>query len=396
MRRVVAIAVLLVAAPAAAHADDVVTFRVDGAAPASSSAPRNAALDEAFKAATRRALEELSSPEALATQQDVIEREVVKRARLWVASFKVVKQTDRDSTVALEVDVRIDMIKLRDRLVELDVELATQGGTGDPEPGGGSAARKATLLLRVTTVEGAYATYGAQQSDRVPAAADAEVALARRGLALVPAPASGPAAKAGEGLPLGDDGARALAGDARADVVVIAGLEILSPGPVRGVRGVATWARAWVRVLDVAAGGKVIGESQAARGATGEASALVASTAARAALLEAIATALPRRDPEAADAAPVLPLPTAADGEVLVRIRGASGSQVAAVLAYLQGAQGVKKARLRRLAGSEVVLAVRGVRTERLAALIRGAADLGARAKVDGAAVEVTLGQGGS
>jgi hypothetical protein len=241
----------------------------------------------------------------------------------------------------------------------------------------------------VSTVEGATATYGAAPSDRVPAADDAVKALERRGLSSLAAPASGPEAKAGEGLPLSDDDARSYAGDAGAQLVVIAGVEQGAPGPVRGARGVASLSRAVVRVLDVTTGA-VVGEGRAARGATGTGAAQVSSEATRSALLEAIALALPRTDPDAAQG-PALPLPAAKDGEVLVRVRGATGAQVASVETYLSGAQGIKSVKLRRLGAGEVILAVKGQRAERVGALIRGAADLGAKAKVADGAVEVTL-----
>jgi hypothetical protein len=387
-RLVLAVAMLLWLG-ASAWADDVVTYRTSGAAPGDSAddkVARTTALDEAFKDATRRALDDLAAPDAVAKKAGDVETEVVRRARLWVSSFKVVQQTYKNGSLTVQVDVKIDTAKMRDRLVELGVEVG--GGTTVPPPDRSDSPRTVTLLLRVTTVEGAIATYGADQSDRVPGAADAETTLGRRGLSTLGAPATGAAARAGEGLPLSDDDARRYGSDVGAMIVVIAGVEQGAPGPVRGAKGVACLSRAHVRVVAVATGA-VVGEAQTARGATGTGAAQVSAEATRTALLEAIALAVPRVDP--VESGPALALPAAKDGEVLVRVRGATGAQTAAVETYLSGAQGVKSVRLRRLGAGEVVLSVRGQRAERVGALVRGAADLGAKARVDGDAVEVTL-----
>ena len=384
MRLLIAIA-LLCGLAATAAAEEVVSYKVNGAAPATGDdkADRTRALDEAFKAATRAALDELG-----AAGGETVDREIVKRARLWVASFKVSAQATRSGSYVVDVDVKIDIAKLRDKLVELEVSLSPPDGAG----GSSELVPAATLLLRVSTIEGALATYGAGQValDRVPGADAAETSLRRHGLDVVAAPASGPAAKPGEGLPLSDDAARGYAGDARATIAVIAGVEQAAPGPVRGARGVAGLARAHVRIVDTE--GRVLGEGRSARGATGAGAAQVADAASRAALLDALVTALPARRTAIVDVGhPVLPLPAAREGTVLVRLRGATGTQTAAVKAHLAAAQGIKSVTVRRYGGGEVVLAVRGQRAERVGALIRGASELGARAKVEGGAVEVKL-----
>jgi hypothetical protein len=390
------LAFLVVAALAGpALAEDVVTYRAAGTAPDGPDASddqgaRTAALDEAFKAATRAAVEEQTSPEARAGAADAIDREVVKRARLWVSSFKVTKQSTRDGVLALDVDVRIDVAKLRARLVELNVAVGGGAGATTQEPA--PSTRSATLLLRVTTIEGALATFGIGQSTNVPGADGAEAALRRAGLATVPAPGSGPAAKAGDGLPLSDDAARALAGDANARIVVIAGVDQSAPGRVRGARTVGGLARAQVRILDTDGGGRLLGQARAVRGASGQGAAQVAEAATRAALLDAIDQALPRERRDVPEAGPVRDLPKARDGEVLVRIRGGTGAQVAAIQAYLASAQGTKGVALRRLAGGETVLGIRGLRAERIGALVRGASELVAKARIEGGAVEITVG----
>jgi len=390
-RLVLAIGALGVVAALAgpALAEDAVVYKTDGAAPdgpdaSDDQAARTAALDEAFKDATRHAIDEAAAPEARAGKQEAIEREIVKRARLWVASFKVTRQTSKGGILTLDVDVKIDVAKVKARLTELGIAL---GGGAAAEPRT-PATRTATLLVRVTTIEGAIATFGAAPTDRVPGATDAAELLRRAGIATVPAPASGGAVKAGEGVPLSDDAARALAGEAHAQLAVIAGVDQGAPGRVRGAHTVAALARASVRIVDD--GGRVLGQARSVRGASGQGAAQAADAASRAALLDAIRAALPRKA-VVPERGPAKSLPAARDGEVLVRVRGGTGKQVAAVQSYLAAAQGTKGVTLRRFAGGETVLGVRGQRAERIGALVRGAAQLGAKARIDGGAVEITL-----
>lgn len=381
--RILSILAVLVALAGTARAD-VVTYTVEGRAAGDETTGRTAALDQAFELAAMDAVDAVMTSLQQKQWLQELKTEIFARARLWVASFKV-KSTKQDGgDLVLTVDVRVDVDKLRVKLVELGVALegALEPTSGDDAP---IAARDAVLLLRVTTVEGATYTFGDARDDGVPGAADAEASLARRGLALVPVAAAG--STRAEGLPIGDDAARALARDADAEVAIIAAVEIGAPGRVRGATGVAALARAQVRAIDVASG-RVLGTAQAARGSTGTAAAEVSANAVRAALLEALAVALPRREPAAA--APALPLPAAGKNEVLVRIRGATGAETEAIRAYLVDAK-VKKVSLRRIAGDEIVYAVLGSKAAHLVSLIAGGADLHADARAVDGAVEVMV-----
>ncbi len=356
---------------------DVTTYTVEG-----KGADRTKALDDAFQVATRKALDTLVTAPAQKQAQETLDTEVLARARLWVASFKV--QAERDGTpYEADVDVRIDVDKLRDKLVDLGVTLRDAVVVDDGEPA--EAAREAVLLLRLDTVEGAYFTFGEAADDGVLGVGDAEVSLARRGLALVAAPGgSSPKAK---GAPIADDAARELASDAGAEVALVAWMDVAAPGRVRGAAGVATLAHAEVRAID-AATGRVLGTGRAARGATGDAAAVVSATAVRAALLEAIAVAIPRREPTSSSA--VLPLPAAGKGQVLARLRGATGVEVQTIRTYLLATQGVKQVSLRRIAADEIVLGVKGLKADRVAALIRSGNDR-ADVRVTDGAVEVEI-----
>jgi len=380
-----AVLALLLLLAGTAHAD-VETFHAEGSATGDATTGKSAALDAAFRLATMAAVDQLAPVVSQKLAMQALKDEVFARARLWVASFKIKATTEGGGELTLGVDVRIDLDKLRDKLVELGVALYQRTAEPAETEDAPAGARDAVLLMRVDTVEGPIYSFGEGQDERVPGADDAEASLARRGLALVLAPARGGAASTG--LPTGDDAARDLARDAGAEVAIIAAVDVAAPGRVRGAAGVATLAHAQVRAIDVATG-RVLGASQAARGATGNGASEVSGMAVRAALLEALAVALPRREP--ASAAPALPLPVAGKGEALVRIRGATGAEAEAIRAYVVSAQGVKRASLRRIGADEVIYAIRGLAADRVSALIRGAGELRADARVVEGAVEVTI-----
>src|SRR5215207_4554816 len=94
MKRALALAVLaLVAAAGPAAAEDVATYETAGAADAAAADARTRALDVAFAAAVRAAVADVVPADELGRRRDELERQIVARARLWVASFKVVNQS---------------------------------------------------------------------------------------------------------------------------------------------------------------------------------------------------------------------------------------------------------------------------------------------------------------
>ncbi|MCB9575390.1 MAG: hypothetical protein H6709_25215, partial [Kofleriaceae bacterium] len=185
-----ALGVAVVLGAAGVAAADVGTFAVEGSAPADLGDARTAALDQAFQAATAAALDELTTAAARAPQADTITTEVLRRARLWVASFKVTSQRTAGDRLELSVAVRIDLDKLRAKLEDLGVPL---GGDAGPAPVG-SHARGATMLLRLQTPEGVTSTYGPSGDASLGLAVLVGPVLATRGLVPVPAPGSGPRA----------------------------------------------------------------------------------------------------------------------------------------------------------------------------------------------------------
>ena len=100
---------------------------------AGASDARTRALDAAFASAVTEAVADLAG-KAARTQGAAVDREIVKRARRFVASFAVTAERPGADQLELDVDVRIDHDKVRARLLELGVELRaapTRATVGD-------------------------------------------------------------------------------------------------------------------------------------------------------------------------------------------------------------------------------------------------------------------------
>jgi hypothetical protein len=148
--RRVAAGLALIALAAVAHAD-VVTYPSHGSAAATDADARTRALDAAFASAVTEAVADLAGKNARA-QAAAVDREIVRRARRFVASFAVTTEHPGADRFEVDVDVRIDRDKVRTRLLELGVGLADAPPV---EPGPPAIQpRAATLLYRVTGVAG--------------------------------------------------------------------------------------------------------------------------------------------------------------------------------------------------------------------------------------------------
>ena len=379
----------LVAGAAPAAAEDVATYDARGGADEAGGDARTRALDAAFASAVTEAVAELAGAAARARQAD-IEREILRRARRFVASFQVKGQTSVGGRLELEVAVRVDRDKLRARLTELGVATrATPPPPPAPPVAAGKA--KAALLLRVVGAGPTYATFGAAASLDTPGLHVVAAALDRAGFAVVPPPGAGPAPGDGGALPVDDDGARALAGSVKAQVAVVVGIRVGALGPVRGVPIAAAPSEAHLRVIDVATGA-VLAQATIGAGAwgRGERVPLAAVDAAAAAISAAAwpeAGAPPARTPTVEG-----PAVTARQG-VTVRIRGARAWPAAAALkAQLAGAPGVERVLYAGVGAEQVALAVIGSTASRIAGVVRTVPGVDARVAVDGGAVEVLLG----
>ena len=379
MRSVLIAVALAVMTPGVAHAEDVVPYETEGEADTSGGDPRVAALDAAFASAVEMALGELVSADVRAARKADLDKEIVGRARLWVAKFTVNKDTTVGDRRQLAVTVRVDRDKMLARLAELDV-----------------ATKLVTLLLRIDDPAGPRATYGSGGEKDVPGSAALTSALRGAGMLPKRAPASGAVATVGGTLPLDDDEAIAIAEGVRADVAAVAGVTIGQPVAVRGIAIAAVPVSATVRMIE-RRGKKVIGQGSATFATMGVEPTVIGKTVEHAVVAAASDVLPPQRQVLAAgrtfsgDDTPI-----SEPGVVLVRLPAKTPwGLVAAELKYLQGAKGVKTAVLRRLSpGGWVIGVATAESVERVSQIVKKAptAETTVKVKVSGDIIDVALG----
>lgn len=382
-------------AAASAYAEDIVAYQAEGDAPSGSSDARVMALDEAFANAVQTALTELVSAETRTARKAEIDKELVGRARLWVAKFSVTKDETIEARRELTVSVRIDRDKLRARLGELGIAVkdasSTAGGTGG-DATAAAAARTATILLRVMTPAGIRADYGAGAETDVPGLGALTSVLRTSGFAVRRAPAAGPAATGDSELPLSDEEAAALANEAKAEVVAIAGVKVGQSVPVRGQATTGALVTAHVRLVD-RTDNRVVGQGMATAGAAGA----DAGYAIDRALAGAVADVLPPATEKlsAAGAFAGVDTPVAEPGMVLVRLPARTPyTSVLLEQKFLAGAKGIRAATLRRLSPAGWVIGVATAEPiEQIARIAKKApsTSTAAAVKIVGEIVEVTL-----
>ncbi len=341
----------LMALAVPAHAEDIATYDTDGDAELSGADPRVAALDEAFGKAINLALIDVVSPDVRGAKKADLDREIVSHARLWVAKFTVTKDTTGDDRRQLKVTVRVDRDKVRSKLAELNIPVMTAGEA--------SKGRSVTILLRVTDGATVRASYGATAEKELPGLGALASALRTGGMSIKRAPASGPAAKPTGDLPLDDNEADALGGDAKAELVAIAGVTVGPPALVRGLPTTAVLVTAHVRMLE-RRGRKVVGQGTASVAARGSDPAVIGH-AVEHALVGASLDVLPpaRQSLTQASGFSGDDTPLSEAGVVLVRLAPKTPwGLVAAEQKYLAGAKGVQRAVIRRLSPGGWVIGV--------------------------------------
>jgi len=383
---VVSLVLVLLAVPA--RAEDIATYDAEGDADAGGADPRVAALDEAFGRAVGLALIDIVAADVRSARRADLDREIVARARLWVAKFTVVRDTTADDRRQLKVSVRVDRDKVRAKLTELGIPVMTAGEA--------SKGRSVTVLLRIASPTGVRASYGATAEKDLPGLGALSGALRTGGMSIKRAPASGPAARADGELPLGDEEAEALGADAKAELVAIAGVSVGPPVVLRGIPTNGMLVTAHVRLLE-RRGKQIVGQGRATVGARGTEPAIV-EHAIEHALIAASTDVLPPPKQTLGPAGGFTgdDTPLAEAGVVLVRlVRGTPFALVAAEQKYLSGAKGVQRAVLRRLSPSGWVIGVTTTESiDRIATIAKKAptADTTAKVRVTGDVVEVTLG----
>jgi hypothetical protein len=376
--------------PPAARAEDIAAYEAEGEADAGAGEPRVAALDDAFGRAVGQALAELLDAEARKANKAAINEHILGRARLWVARFTVARDETIDGRRRLTVTVRVDRDKVRARLAELGIEASPAGE--QPRPGG----RSVVILLRTAggRAEEARASFGPRGEMDPPGFGALAGALRGAGMAIRRAPASAPAPRPDGELPLDDDAADAIVGEARADAAAIAGVAVADPVAARGVPGQVVLVTARVRLL--ASGKQLLGQGAAAAAARGTDPQVIAAAIDRA-LAAAVTDVLPPPRQELGKGPGFTgdDVPVAEPGVVLVRLAPKTPwGLVAAEQKWLAGAKGVKLAVLRRASPSGWVIGVTTSESvERIAQIVRKAPASGASAKVKvvGELVEVTL-----
>ncbi len=379
---------VLVGTFASARAEDVVAYQVDGDADAGATDARVAALDEAFSKAVSQALNDLLDPDVRRQNKPVLDRELIDHARLWVATFKVIKEAVADDRKQLSVSVRVDRDRLRIRLAELNV------ATRVPDPAAASAVA-ATVVLRIATPEGVRATYGLAAEKDVPGLAALSSVLRRANMAIKRAPASGPAAKADGELPVDDDTAEALAAEVKADLIAIAGVTVGAPVPLRGIDAIGVLVTARVRLFDRKAH-KALGQASAVTAARGTDPGVVGNAIDRA-LVSAAADVLPAPAQKLSQAQTFsgTDAPVGEPGIVLVRLaRTTPWGMVQSELKHLLGARGVSRATLRHVSPSGWVIGVATTESiDRIASIVKKppASDTVAAVRIVGDVVEVAL-----
>jgi hypothetical protein len=382
------LALAVALAPGVARAEDLAVYEVEGEADASAADPRVAALDEAFSRAVGQALGELVDAEARKANKAALSEHILGRARLWIARFTVTKDETADGRRQLTVTVRIDRDKLRARLGELNIGTAPPGEQARP------GAKAAVILLRTADARGVRASFGARAEKDPPGLGALASALRGGGMVIRRAPAAGPAPRADGDLPLDDDAAESLAGEAKAELAAIAGVSVGEPVAARGVAQPVVLVTAHVRL--VGAGKKLLGQGAAAAAARGTEPAVIDAAIDRA-LVAAAADVLPPSRPELGKGQGFSgeDVPVAEPGVVLVRLAPKTPwGLVAAELKWLAGARGVRLAVIRRASPSGWVIGVTTSESvERISQIARKppATDTSAKVKVVGDIVEVAL-----
>lgn len=370
-----------------ARAEDIVAYDTEGDAEVSGSDPRVAALDEAFARAVTLAIAEIVAADVRSASKADLDRELVGRARLWVAKFTVLKDATDGDRRQLKVTVRVDRDKVRAKLAEMNIATMTAGEA--------SKGRSVTVLLRVGDGEAVRATYGAAADKDLPGLAALSGALRAGGMTVKRAPAAGPAARVDGELPLGDDEAEALAAEAKVDLAAIAGVSMGREVAVRGIASSGVLVTAHVRLIE-RRGKKVVGQGVATTAARGTDPALI-KHAVDAALVAATTDVLP---PSRQALAPAqgftgddTPAPEA--GVVLVRMSPKTPwGIVNAELKHLQGAKGVQRAVLRRLSPGGWVIGVTTTESiERIAQIVKKppATDTSVKMRIAADIIELTL-----
>jgi hypothetical protein len=386
MRRV-EVAVLVAAAGLSARIGpataDVVTHDVRGRVDDAGADPRTRALDAAFVSAVSEAVAELVG--AIPSEKVVeVDREILARARRFVASFQVQAQASSGGWLEVAVAVRVDHDKLRARLIELGIAVRSTA----PPPSPVNRPR-AVLLLRVTGAGPTMANFGAASASTMPGLRHITDALDRVGVSVLAAPTHGLVVNGGGVLPTDDHSARAMAREIDAQLALIVGIRVGELGPVRGTPYQAAPADVAMRAIEVATGA-VIGEISTSAGAWGRGERIPLDAADAAAVALASVWSLqpaPTRRPSYS-------APRFAPRQgISVRVHGDRVWAAATSLkAELAKAAEVKRVFFAGISAEQIVLEVVGSTVANLAAVVRLFGASGGQVAIEGRTIDLALG----
>jgi hypothetical protein len=355
---------LIAAAPAQARAQQTVRLEASGQAAVGQSGARTMALDSAFAAAVGRALQTLLSPAQRAQHEAALRESVLRRARLFVASYQVVAERSQDGRVQVDISASIDLDRLRQTLSGIGITVAATPAVAPSAPGD-----RPRVAVLVGTDDGnqPQSTFGPGAGDGGAAGRSAVEGLRQEGFeALVPVP-GGPAPEPGGELPIGEDAAVALARQGGAGAALVIGVAVRADGRIRGTRYQGAAGTARVRLVDAGAG-QPVARAEVTGGGHGEdqAAALAAAAAALGgAAVRAVARELAGR----------WPLSVPREEGLLVRVRGAAEWRpVALIVEQLSRTPGITQVVTRMARQGEIVLAVQtALDAARVSAAVRAA-----------------------
>lgn len=379
---------MLLLASTAARAEDIVAYQADGDAPAAGTDPKLAALDDAFARAVISAIADLVPGDIRVAHKAELDREIVTHARLWVVNYHVSKDETNGDRRQLSVSVRIDRDKVRAKLAELKIVAQDIAAPPPDSP----PSHTVTILLRVATAAGARASYGAGADGNTAGVGALTTALRAAGMAVRRAPTGGPAARADGELPLADEEAIGLAGQAEAELAVVAGITVGPPVPVRGQPGNAALVTAHVALVDRDAK-KLLGRGVGTSAIVGE----DINYAIDRAVLAAASDVVPQGPQKLAQAGAFHgdDTPLGEAGTVLLRLSSkVPWSMVQLEERYLAGARGIRSASLRRVSPAGWVIGVQTTDSiEKIAQVVKKppATDTYVGVKIVGAVIEVEM-----
>lgn len=337
-----------------------VSLEVRGEWAGTDDAARGRAVDQAFATAVQRALASLVSDKDREAHRDELDKGVVRRARLFVASYRVTSEKADGGRTQVAVSATLDLDKLRAALAELKVPVAA-GATGQLgasfSPSGGGGGPSAVLLIVVSTPDGTVANFGRGGGDGGAAGDALGRELQSLGLTVRSPRGQQVAVTTGEGaggslLPVGDEAAVDLARRVGAGSAWVVGMDVRADGVIRSTRLQGAAGRGKLRVIDVERG-EVIAEAEADAAGFDRAVDQAAAVAARE-LAQRLTRAVSSKVSERWSA------PASTGGpQVVVRVRGAhSWASIGALIHKLGSTSGVDAVHAREVVRGRVALGV--------------------------------------